>query len=92
MPGRRRRERHESDTKHSDKANPGASVAQWSSRARWRPCSARVRPRTQIEASTDLPPVVQKAAVESYADLVQRVSPGVVTIQSIRTVHQASCL
>ena len=43
----------------------------------------------RIEASTDLPPVVQKAAVESYADLVQRVSPGVVTIQSIRTVHQA---
>jgi Do/DeqQ family serine protease len=43
----------------------------------------------KIEASTAPPPIVQRLGVESYADLVSRVSPAVVTIRSIRTVHQA---
>jgi serine protease Do len=43
----------------------------------------------KVEASTEIPAVVQRPAVESYADLVSRVAPAVVTIRSIRTVHQA---
>ena len=43
----------------------------------------------KLEASTAMPAVVQRPAVESYADLVSRVAPAVVTIRSIRTVHQA---
>jgi Do/DeqQ family serine protease len=43
----------------------------------------------KVEASTVPTPIVQKPGVESYADLVNRVSPAVVTIRSIRTVHQA---
>jgi serine protease Do len=42
-----------------------------------------------VEASTEIPAAVVRPAVESYADLVSRVSPAVVTIKSIRTVHQA---
>jgi Do/DeqQ family serine protease len=44
----------------------------------------------RVEASTEPPPVaVQRPAVDSYAELVARVAPAVVTVRSVRTVHQA---